>query len=135
MYKLITRLFGPLDNLVARHFELHVLPRQTALVLRGYAMLREYSQIDGEDRYEGGESRQVKAALESLVKDDGNIIVQVRLTPALERQRETTYPFVLTQNFQDERAMQLEVDALRGEGIISEHIYPLRTPTHEGEEL
>jgi hypothetical protein len=121
------------ENLVAKHFELRVLPRHRALVLSGYATLRKFAETN-EPRYEGGESRQVKEALRALLPPGGGYVLEVKLAPAMERQREATYPFFLTQSFASEAALEEEVARLRKAGFIHEHVYSVTTPTHEGEE-
>ncbi|MEM3030894.1 MAG: hypothetical protein QXH27_04125 [Candidatus Micrarchaeia archaeon] len=132
MFALLQRLFKS-NRFWSSDLRMLVIPRLRSLQLSGFIELRKYGRFkEGEKRFEGGESRQIKSALEKLCERAARCIIEVKSSPSLLHGRETLYEFSLTQVFKTKAALEKEIRSLKKAGLIEEHSYPVRFPAgHE----
>ena len=104
-----------LSELTAR-----IMPDYKSLALTGFASLRKYSPT--KNRFEGGESGQIKDKLKALFKD---CVVEVKRTPEMDKYYGAAYAFSVTQVFKRKGAEKKELEKLLKTKIISEGEYPV----------
>lgn len=126
MREVLEKLLEGKEKIVAKPEELRVLPKHNSIVLAGHAALNAYEAV-GEDRY-AGESKQVK---EELARTAGKgYLLEVKLTPSMEKGREAGYRFFLTQRFASGGEMEGELARMREDGLIQEHTYSIAKNWH-----
>ncbi|MBI4360556.1 hypothetical protein HY572_02160 [Candidatus Micrarchaeota archaeon] len=102
--------------------QIRVLPKYQTLALGGFIRLRHYASIQDEsERFEGGESRQIKSALEEILPK--HFVVQVKLHPDVQQFKGGAYLFSVTEKFASNAAKQEEIAKLRQLHVIDEHVY------------
>ena len=100
----------------------------------GLLQLRTYDEMqDDEEKYHGGEAKQIKALLVQLdganPESDAKSIAQVRLEPMMKLGRETTYEFIFTRIYPTLEGMHQRIVAMEKKGWIAEHAYPILEPS------
>lgn len=101
--------------------QVRVLPKYRTLALSGFIRLRNYGPLPNDDRFEGGESNQIKVALHGILPK--HHVVQVKLQPDVQQFKGGAYLFSVTEKFSSNQEKQEEIAKLRQLGVIDEHVY------------
>ncbi len=113
------------------HLELKVMPKFNSLALIGFVELKEYSPLaPGEDKYAGGHARQIKAFLRGLAEGE-KLLIEVRNGPCLRLAKELCHEFSATHNLATPAELDAELAALRADGFLGSHTYPVFNPAKE----
>ncbi|MBI3587676.1 hypothetical protein HY095_00620 [Candidatus Micrarchaeota archaeon] len=129
MRNFLQKLFET-ENVQLGKLELKVMPLQNSMAILGLMQLRSYAPFgEGEARFEGGESRQIREFLQALLPQDTRTIVQVKRHPSMCLGKETCYEFTVSIIYATSEELRLEEDAMLQHGWIAEKTYPILPPS------
>ncbi|HEV8290087.1 MAG TPA: hypothetical protein VGQ00_04010 [Candidatus Norongarragalinales archaeon] len=131
MLQTLTALFEERELIHTKGLQLRFDPLHRALTLNGYISLSRYEGLGtGDERYKGGESRQVKSAL-AKVMEHGNMVIEVSLEPSMNARTVGAYHFHITETLDSLEDLVAEVDRVRAAGFIDACYYPVHGPEEE----
>ncbi|VVB66196.1 Uncharacterised protein [Candidatus Gugararchaeum adminiculabundum] len=126
MLKFMQALFASKEFHLA-DMEIKVMPQYKSMAFLGLAELLHYGPFkEGEKRFEGGESRQIRERLQKMIDEtEPGLLLEIKIRPTLKRNRETNYEFSITQNFPGTQEKRKEVELMREAGLLLEHSFPI----------
>ena len=108
----------------ASRLELHVVPKHKTLGLNGYIRLRNYAPLTAAKetkRFLGEESKQIKAAVKSVVPKE--CVIEVKLEPNVQQFKGGAYFFTITRTFATKKELDRTLAEMIADGTIDEHIF------------